>query len=430
MEQFIQLTKVDQKLHQVWGRATTERLDGVGEVMHYGKSKPNFLKWSDDFFKASGQKSRGNLRSMHQPIASGRIIQMDLRDDSKEIYIGAEVVDAEEWKKVEKGVYTGFSIGGKYGETWTENGTHYYEAIPTEISLVDKPCNQDARFEFVRADGASELHKFEQIDQEIPMEKVFPPKKEEAPAAPPADGAKAEAPAQAEKPAVEEAKQPAANQEATPGAANPADPQEHSAVWAIIEAALKAGTMAEEVAAKLKQTIQADEAEEAKQVVSEEQGEGSVPQGGQMSSGLPAQADAKIMRSQMLSLLEELGLVERTEGGAMKVEPTGLLRKGDLDADLSRSTDTLTKRIDDGHKALAGDFARLAVEVEALEKRMSSIAGLGPVIREIGTQSQGAMQAMQKAEQLRAVIGSTSDPIERERMQLEITRLEIAGTYK
>ncbi|WP_157646107.1 hypothetical protein [Burkholderia ubonensis] len=42
-----------------------------------------------------------------------------------------------EWNKVLEGVYTGFSIGGKYGKTWDDQGHRRYEAIPAGGSLVD-----------------------------------------------------------------------------------------------------------------------------------------------------------------------------------------------------------------------------------------------------------------------------------------------------
>ena len=111
--------------------------------MDYEKSLPNFLNWSRDMAQASGGLSKGNVRAMHADVAAGKVIHFEPRDDTKSIYIGAEIVDENEWQKVLKGVYTGFSVGGSYGKKWPDpvlGGYTRYEAKPVEISLVDVPC--------------------------------------------------------------------------------------------------------------------------------------------------------------------------------------------------------------------------------------------------------------------------------------------------
>ena len=88
---FAQLTKVDAKLGQVWGIISSETPDDSGEIMDYEHSKPNFLKWSEKIVKASGGKSKGNVRTMHngQMIAVGKVIHFEARDDSKDFFVGA-----------------------------------------------------------------------------------------------------------------------------------------------------------------------------------------------------------------------------------------------------------------------------------------------------------------------------------------------------
>lgn len=48
------------------------------------------------------------------------------------------------------GTYSGFSIGGRYARKWAEpiNGkiVQRYTAMPSEISLVDRPCIAEAKF--------------------------------------------------------------------------------------------------------------------------------------------------------------------------------------------------------------------------------------------------------------------------------------------
>lgn len=161
MNRFIPITKVDAERREVWGVAAEEAPDKSDEVMDYGWSKPNFEKWSQSIQLASGGKSLGNVRAMHQPIAAGKIIDMRMDDVTKTILIGTRIVDDNEWRKVQEGVYTGFSVGGKYGEKRQRDGRLLrYEAVPEEISIVDNPCMHGATFMMVKSGGATELVKF------------------------------------------------------------------------------------------------------------------------------------------------------------------------------------------------------------------------------------------------------------------------------
>ena len=74
--------------------------------------------------------------------------------------IGAKIVDDEAWKKCEEGVYTGFSHGGSYAKVWQDGAHKRYTAKPSEVSLVDNPCNPEAHFEYVKTDGSVEVRKF------------------------------------------------------------------------------------------------------------------------------------------------------------------------------------------------------------------------------------------------------------------------------
>jgi len=42
-----------------------------------------YQKWSDDIFKASGGKSKGNLRAMHGKVAAGRFDDIVFDDANK-----------------------------------------------------------------------------------------------------------------------------------------------------------------------------------------------------------------------------------------------------------------------------------------------------------------------------------------------------------
>ena len=140
---FIPLTKADEARREVWGVAAIEQSDQSGEIMDYEKSKPYFWEWSKRVEKASGGKSRGNVRDSHTLKAVGKVIKLLFDDAAKAVRVGVKVLDSEAWQKVTEGVFTGFSIGGRYGERWSDplnKSLTRYVAIPNEISLVDLPC--------------------------------------------------------------------------------------------------------------------------------------------------------------------------------------------------------------------------------------------------------------------------------------------------
>jgi hypothetical protein len=160
---FIPLSKADAAQRLIYGYATAELPDRSGEICDYATTKPYYEQWSEDFAKASGGKSLGNLRAMHGKVAAGKITAIAFNDEEKRIEIAARIIDDEEWRKIEEGVYTGFSQGGAYVKRWAdpENPDFTrYTACPSEISLVDLPCLPQASFELVKADGASEKRAF------------------------------------------------------------------------------------------------------------------------------------------------------------------------------------------------------------------------------------------------------------------------------
>lgn len=162
---FVPLMKVDAATGMVYGRITQEVVDKSGEIMDYDKSKPYFKAWSAEIEKATGGKSLGNVRVMHQPKAAGKLTLMDFLDDDKAIDVAAKIVDREELKKCEEGVYTGFSIGGNYVDKWTDpddSSVTRFVVNPVEVSIVDNPCVPSAHFTLKGEDG-TEVQKAFQI---------------------------------------------------------------------------------------------------------------------------------------------------------------------------------------------------------------------------------------------------------------------------
>ncbi len=148
----------------VYGTAALEQPDKTGETFHYETSVPHFQEWSkeaQEATKAVGLPvSMGNVREMHGKSAAGRLTDIQYDDDSKAIEVCGKVVDDGAWQKVKEGVYTGFSIGGDYVKRWTQGGTKFYTAKPSEISLVDNPAMPGAHFTMVKMHGAAEERSF------------------------------------------------------------------------------------------------------------------------------------------------------------------------------------------------------------------------------------------------------------------------------
>lgn len=162
---FARITKVDEETRTVTGRAAQEVVDRDNEIFDYDTSKPEFMKWSAEVHADTQGKSLGNVRSMHGNIAAGKLTNIDFNDVEKAIDVSAKIIDDNEWEKVLEGVHTGFSIGGRYARKWAQpiNGkmVQRYTAVPSEISIVDRPCCPTAKFfEVHKRDGSSEKREF------------------------------------------------------------------------------------------------------------------------------------------------------------------------------------------------------------------------------------------------------------------------------
>jgi hypothetical protein len=163
MQVFVPITKIDAAHRLVYGVVTAEQPDVAGEVCDYASTKPHYQKWSQKFADATEGRSLGNLRAMHGHVAAGKLIEIAFNDENKRIEICGKVIDDAEWQKVEEGVYTGFSQGGRYLKRWPDPdqpALMRYTAEPLEVSLVDHPCLPDATFAVIKADGSTELRKF------------------------------------------------------------------------------------------------------------------------------------------------------------------------------------------------------------------------------------------------------------------------------
>lgn len=170
---FARITKVDEAKRTVIGRAAQEVVDSVDEIFNYKGSKPYFQKWSKSISDATDGKSHGNIRAMHGKVAAGKVTEILFNDEEEAIDISTKIVDDQEWAKCLEGVYTGFSIGGKYvgeKEVVKVGGKEVkrYIANPSEISLVDRPAIPTATFfSVVKADGSTLKKDFKYVEEEL-----------------------------------------------------------------------------------------------------------------------------------------------------------------------------------------------------------------------------------------------------------------------
>lgn len=157
-ELFIPFTKVDDEKRLVYGIATTEALDGEGEVVDYEASKSAFKEWSDYFLKITKGDSQGNIREMHLPIAAGKAVSWEAIDDQKAIGLTSMITDDAAWEKVKNKTYTGYSIGMRNMKIRVEKrGSVTVPVVKkyrlAEVSIVDKSMNPETVFLSVKADG-------------------------------------------------------------------------------------------------------------------------------------------------------------------------------------------------------------------------------------------------------------------------------------
>ncbi len=150
------MNKLEQK--KIFGliEKSEEQEDGTIKVYGYASS-PN-ADSDDEIITAEAMEKAfedymkfGAVREMHQSKTAGTAIEISLTSDGK-TFFGAHVIDSEAVKKVKLGAYKGFSIGGKVKKRNVKNKNIIEEIDLIEISLVDRPANQDAVFTMFKAD--------------------------------------------------------------------------------------------------------------------------------------------------------------------------------------------------------------------------------------------------------------------------------------
>lgn len=130
---------------KVWGYASSGAEDSDGEVITPDAMKaalPDYMKF-------------GAVREMHQAKAAGTAIEASVEADGR-TFFGAHIVDTEAVKKVQTGVYKGFSIGGKVTSRDELKKTTITGIKLVEVSLVDRPANPEAVITIMKAERTEE----------------------------------------------------------------------------------------------------------------------------------------------------------------------------------------------------------------------------------------------------------------------------------
>ena len=154
----VKYDKNDDGTLMVYGKATDDTLDLDSQICD--------PKWLDTAMP-QWFKSGGNIREMHGPSAAGIAKEYESKSDGH--YIGVHVVDPLAAKKVETGVYQGFSIGIKSPRVVRDikaaNGRIVDGSI-IEVSLVDRPANPSAKLILAKSvEGETSLVQVEELHE-------------------------------------------------------------------------------------------------------------------------------------------------------------------------------------------------------------------------------------------------------------------------
>ena len=156
--EIVKYDKNDDGTLMVYGKATDDTLDLDAQICD--------SKWLDEAMPR-WFKSGGNIREMHGPSAAGIAKEYEVKKDGH--YIGVHVVDPLAAKKVETGVYQGFSIGIKsprvVHDSKAANG-RIVDGQIIEVSLVDRPANPSAKLILAKAvEGETSLVQVEELHE-------------------------------------------------------------------------------------------------------------------------------------------------------------------------------------------------------------------------------------------------------------------------
>ncbi len=143
---------------RIYGEITKVEAQDDGTIKVFGTASTGAIDDADETVLPDAMKAAlpaymrfGALREMHGLTAAGATLSAEVGEDGA-TRIAAHVVDPVAVKKVQHGVYKGFSIGGKVLGRDPSDRKVITKLKLNEISLVDRPCNPEAIIDMWKAD--------------------------------------------------------------------------------------------------------------------------------------------------------------------------------------------------------------------------------------------------------------------------------------
>jgi phage head maturation protease len=145
---------------RIYGEITKVEAQDDGTIKVFGTASSGAVDDADETVSPDAMKAAlpaymrfGALREMHGLTAAGATLSAEVGEDGA-TRIAAHVVDPVAVKKVQLGVYKGFSIGGRVLSRDAKDRKVITKLKLNEISLVDRPCNPEAVIDMWKADQA------------------------------------------------------------------------------------------------------------------------------------------------------------------------------------------------------------------------------------------------------------------------------------
>lgn len=154
MHIFADITKADPDERVAVGIASTDAIDNQGGVWDGQPYDGDIVDPAAIQGALADYMEYANIREMHDAKAAGTAVLADVIDGK--LQLAVKVADDGAWAKVKAGVYKGFSIGGRVLKAVVEklsDGRAVRRILAlqlTEISLVDRPANPDAKIIFFK----------------------------------------------------------------------------------------------------------------------------------------------------------------------------------------------------------------------------------------------------------------------------------------
>ncbi len=146
--------RADEDEQMIYGVAVSEypveEMPGLRVILDYDATKRAAEEWA----------AYGNIREMHQMSAVGVAREITPRDERRDLFIGAHIVDAEAWQKVKAGVYKAFSVWADPREWVVESENDESETVRVleyvieEVSLCDRGKDPNAQVTLWRSPGS------------------------------------------------------------------------------------------------------------------------------------------------------------------------------------------------------------------------------------------------------------------------------------